>query len=131
MRKLLALVVDDDPLVRMLAGRVLRRAGMGCLGFASADDALPVLADLHGEVDVLVTDIHMPGSSLDGLGLARHAAAADPGLAVVVMSGDADALLEAADLAAVSAVLDKPFPPAELVRLTLAAALSRAAPEVS
>jgi DNA-binding NtrC family response regulator len=118
---MLALVVDDDPIMRELAGRVLRRAGMGCLGFASADDALPALAELDDEVSVLVTDVQMPGS-LDGLGLARHAGEAHPGLPVIVMSGAAEALEAAAALGAVVAVLEKPFALADLARLATEAA---------
>lgn len=111
-------MVDDDPVVRSLAGRVLRRSGMGCLGFASADDALPALAELRGEVSVLVTDVQMPGS-LDGLGLAAHAEEAHPGLPVIVMSGSPGSLERAAALAPVVATLGKPFAPSELARLTL------------
>lgn len=118
---MLAMVVDDDPVIRVLAGRALRRSGMGCLGFASADDAVGALAELRGEVSVLVTDVRMPGS-LDGLGLAAHAAEAHPGLPVIVMSGSPGALEAAAALPPVVATLGKPFPPAELVRLALEAA---------
>lgn len=121
MHRMLALVVDDDPVVRTLAGRVLRRSGMGCLGFGSADDAIPALAELDGEVSVLVTDVSMPGS-LDGLGLAAHAASAHPGLPVIVMSGDAEALERAGVIEPVVATLAKPFPPNELARLALLAA---------
>jgi two-component system, response regulator PdtaR len=120
-RRVLVVLVDDDPVVRVLAGRVLRRAGMGCLGFASADDALPALAELRGEVSVLVTDVQMPGS-MDGLGLAAHAGEAHPGLPVVVMSGSPGALERAAALAPVAATLAKPFPTAELARVVLGAA---------
>lgn len=122
-RRMLALVVDDDPVIRVLAGRVLRGAGMGCLGFAGADDAVAALAELDGEVSVLVTDVQMPGS-LDGLGLAAHAGEAHPGLPVVVMSGLPEALVRAAAMSSVVATIGKPFPPAELARVALAAARS-------
>ena len=118
---MLAVVVDDDPLMRALAGRVLRRAGIGCLGFASADDALPALAELGDEVSVLVTDVQMPGS-MDGLGLARHAGEVHPRLPVIVMSGSAAALEQATSIAHVVAVLAKPFPPLDLAALAIAAA---------
>ena len=118
---MLALVVDDDPVVRALASRVLRRAGMGCLAFASADEAAGALAELRGEVSVLVTDVQMPGS-MDGLGLAAHAGEAHLGLPVVVMSGSPGGIERAAALQPVVATLAKPFPTAELARVALEAA---------
>lgn len=113
---MLALVVDDDPMVLAIAGRALARVGMRCLGLGSADEAVPALAHLGNEVAVLVTDVQMPGS-MDGIGLAAHAGELYPGLPVIVMSGHPEGLLRAGDLAPVVATLAKPFRPDELARL--------------
>lgn len=113
---MLAMVVDDDPLVRLIAGRALRRAGIGCLGFRDADEAMSALGELRSEVAVLVTDVSMPGS-VDGLGLVRHVESAHPGLRVIVMSGSEGSLACAAAMSAVSAVIAKPFTPGQLTAL--------------
>ena len=75
------LVVEDEVLVRMIVAEVLSEAGFTVLESASADAALTVL-ETRRDVQVLVTDVNMPGS-LDGLGLAQivvdrlHGRAAD------------------------------------------------------
>lgn len=127
--RMLAVVVDDDPLVRLIARRALQRAGMGCLGFGNADDAVPALAELGGDVSVLVTDVQMPGS-IDGIGLAAHAIDAHPGLPVIVISGSRELLEKAASLASTIQTLAKPFVPSDLVQMALAAARRRWSPEV-
>ena len=63
------LVIDDEPIVRLDAREILEGAGYVVTEAASADEAMPLLAD--GETtEAILTDINMPGS-LDGLELAR------------------------------------------------------------
>src|ERR1041384_6157771 len=64
------LVVDDEPLVRMLTVQVLEEAGFKVEEAAQAQDALNHI-DGHS-IAVLVTDIHMPGE-MDGRSLAWRA----------------------------------------------------------
>ncbi len=57
------LIVEDDEAVRQLATRVLRTAGYAVLAAANGVDALLVLRQHTGAVDLVVTDMVMPGMS--------------------------------------------------------------------
>ncbi len=74
------LVVDDEPAVRFALTEMLEDRGHGVIDVASGDAALEHLT----EVDVVVTDLAMPG--LDGLGLLREARRRVPGLPVIVLT---------------------------------------------
>lgn len=80
-----ALVVDDEAIIRMVAVDML--SDFGFLTYEAADgvEALDVLAS-HPEIFLLVTDINMPGAP-DGLGLACEARKRRPQLRIVVTSG--------------------------------------------
>jgi len=102
-----ALVVEDDPLVRAMATRGLAEAGYVTLEAAHGRAALELVRG-HGEqIDVVVTDIGMP--EMDGYQLARYLAAERPDLPVLFLSGYGDV-----DIA--SPFLQKPFSPDALVR---------------
>src|SRR3954469_19447246 len=104
--KLVVLSVDDDPLLRALAERVLSDAGFKVLSAADAALALDILRSQP--VDVLLTDIVMPGL-LSGFDLAREAKALNPKLKVVATTSYASAL----DVG--EAMLLKPYLPKQLV----------------
>ena len=78
------LVVEDEPLVRMLAVDYLERAGFAVLEADCGSDALKTLAD-HREVAVLFSDVNMPG--MDGVELARRVHEAAPRVRVILTSG--------------------------------------------
>lgn len=59
------LLVEDEPLVRMTAADELDDAGFRVLEAKNADEALVVLEAHSSEVQVLFTDVNMPGS-MDG-----------------------------------------------------------------
>jgi two-component system, response regulator PdtaR len=80
------LIVEDDVLVRVMAADELREQGYSVVEAASADEALSVLHSNVG-VDLLMTDVRMPGS-LDGAALARMVRAEYPAVKVIVASGD-------------------------------------------
>jgi CheY-like chemotaxis protein len=80
------LIVEDDVLVRAMAADELREQGYSVVEAASADEALSVLHSNVG-VDLLMTDVRMPGS-LDGAALARMVRAEYPAMKVIVASGD-------------------------------------------
>src|SRR3712207_9139809 len=65
------LLVEDEPLARMTAADELEEAGFQVLEAANADVALKVLEARSDEVQVLFTDVDMPGS-MDGLALAEQ-----------------------------------------------------------
>ena len=79
------LVIDDEPIIRLDARAILEDAGYVVTEAASADEAMPLLAD--GEtIEAILTDIDMPGT-LDGLELARVVDGLMPEVAIVLMSG--------------------------------------------
>jgi two-component system, cell cycle sensor histidine kinase and response regulator CckA len=102
------LVVEDDPVVREFARRSLEGAGYTVLTAAGGDEALRASEDRVETIDVLVTDIVMPG--LRGPELATRIIAQRPGIGVVFMSGFAEHDFgPGAELSASSEILPKPF----------------------
>ncbi|MFM9847496.1 MAG: response regulator [Hyphomicrobiaceae bacterium] len=81
------LVVEDDVLIRLSAADALRSAGFAVVEAATGDEAVAVLGS-SAAVDVVFTDIQMPGS-IDGLGLAQFVRQTRPDLKIVVTSGHA------------------------------------------
>ena len=79
------LVVEDDPMVRALAVRIL--AGLGYRTFEASDGATATaVLDSAGPVDLLLTDVVLP-RGMSGPQLARQVQARFPGLQVLYMSG--------------------------------------------
>ena len=79
------LVVEDEGLVRLDAAESLRAAGFEVLEAGDAAEALEIV--LGGEdIDVLFTDINMPGE-MDGLELARRVNDCRPAVRLVLTSG--------------------------------------------
>ena len=81
------LVEDEDP-VRSFASRALRLRGYDVFEAASAEEAMKYLSDTANHVDVLVSDVVMPG--MDGPTFATHARKMRPGLRVIFISGYAE-----------------------------------------
>jgi CheY-like chemotaxis protein len=124
------LLVEDEAAVRDLTRRCLEQRGYSVLQAASAEDALEVLAKHSGRLDLLLTDVVMPGAS--GPELANRLTAERPDLHVLFVSGyPDDSPASAGVLENGTAFLQKPFTPdvlARKVRAVLdapAAALSR------
>jgi CheY-like chemotaxis protein len=101
------LVVDDDPDVRDYATSVLEEFGYRVLSAADGETALSLLEN-HGAVDVLFTDVVMPG--LNGFEVARRAVARLPRLKVLFASG------YATDLTPAGRLLKKPYRPQQLTK---------------
>lgn len=83
---LVVLVVEDEPLVRMTAADELEEAGFQVLEAANADVALTVLEARADEVQVLFTDVDMPGS-MDGMALAEKVNERWPHIRLLISSG--------------------------------------------
>ncbi len=79
------LVVDDEPLIRMYAVDVLEDAGFRVVEAGGSEEALRIL-DTHPEINVLFTDINMPGS-FDGLELARRVHTRRSDVQIIITSG--------------------------------------------
>ncbi|WP_158896078.1 MULTISPECIES: response regulator [unclassified Pseudomonas] len=83
---LLAVVAEDELLLQALVREVLRQEGFHVETFGTADAALQFL-DLHWQqVNVVVSNVRMPGV-IDGVQLARIVSERWPGVPFVLMSG--------------------------------------------
>ncbi|WP_433363643.1 ATP-binding protein [Actinoplanes sp. CA-142083] len=101
------LLVEDDPAVRQLSQRILTTAGYEVVVGVDGENALEV-ARAHDGIDLLVTDVIMPG--MNGQELADRLTELRPGLPVIFTSAYTRGVLT--DDAA--AFLDKPFTAAAL-----------------
>jgi CheY-like chemotaxis protein len=109
------LVVEDERVVRALMLRSLTRLGYRCVEAADAEEALRVLEQEEGHVDLVITDVVMPGISGGDLGL--RLAERYPALPVLYTSGFADDdVIRRGLLDATRPFLQKPFNPVELGR---------------
>lgn len=82
------LVVDDDESVRHVVAVSLQSFGYRVLEASSGQEALDVSRRHEGRIELLVTDVVMPG--MNGLELARQIMELRPEVRVIVMSGIVD-----------------------------------------
>lgn len=80
---LTVLFAEDDPFLRELIALKLKADRYRVIEVATGDEALPLLGE--GGIDLLLTDISMPGA-LDGWSLAKRARLIDGEIAVVYLS---------------------------------------------
>jgi CheY-like chemotaxis protein len=107
----IALVVDDEPLIRRFVSTILRREGWSVL---EAADGVSALAMAEAEpLDLLVTDYEMPRFS--GVALATELRKRDGDLPVLMVSGHPDAARKMQGLDGRTAFTLKPFAADELV----------------
>lgn len=104
------LVVDDEERVRRMAGRLLYSFGFEVVESENADDALRALS-MNSDIDMVLTDIVMPGS-INGRELANRIAAEYPQIRVLLATGFDDSNI---DLASMDwPILPKPYTAEEL-----------------
>jgi CheY-like chemotaxis protein len=102
------LFVDDDQYVRASASRALRSRGYAVVEASDGDAALKLLRDQADGIDLLVTDVVMPG--MDGRQLADAARSAQSSLRVLYTSGYTDdAIVRHGVLQPEVAFLEKPY----------------------
>ena len=108
------LVVEDEASVLRLVRRVLEGEGMVVLSAQDAEEALLLASQHRGQVDLLLTDVVMPGQN--GLELASQITKARPRTPVLFMSGYADhAIVQRDIIDAGRPFLQKPFAPDRLL----------------
>jgi CheY-like chemotaxis protein len=107
----LVLIVEDEILVRLTAVFLLEEAGFGTLEAGSADEAIALL-EARKDIQVVFTDINMPGS-MDGLRLAHAIRHRWPPVQLVLTSGRLQIRDE--DLPERGIFLGKPYAGAELI----------------
>jgi CheY-like chemotaxis protein len=79
------LLVEDEPGVRMIIGRMLREQGYRVLEAAHGRDALAIAEDAATRIDLIIADVVMPG--LGGRELATRLAERRPGIPILFTSG--------------------------------------------
>ena len=98
------LVVDDEPLIRMNLTAFLEDEGYEVLEAENADAAIATL-ERHASIQIVVTDVQMPGS-MDGVNLAHFIRDRWPPTVLIISSGVAR--LTASDLPSQTAFVAKP-----------------------
>jgi PAS domain S-box-containing protein len=113
------LVAEDEHLVRAIVRETLEQSGYKVFEAASGDQALRVHEKAESPIQLLLTDVVMPG--LGGPELAELIAVRDPRIAIVFMSGytDETILKDAVDRRG-RAFIQKPFSPVDLARMVRA-----------
>ena len=108
------LVVDDDAMMRTLVGRTLRSEGFQVWTASGAPEARQVLGRMHGGLDLVLTDVAMPGGM--GSQLVAELRQTHPHVRLLYMSSYSrkDLLGHGIDLGKED-LLAKPFMAAELV----------------
>jgi PAS domain S-box-containing protein len=108
------LLVEDDEKVRAVAARILRGRGFEVYEAGEAQEARSIALSAQKHIDVLLSDVVMPG--LSGPELAKQLSRLLPELRVVLMSGyPADALLHRQSDLAKAKLISKPFTPDDLL----------------
>ncbi len=102
------LVLDSDVLVRMPIARYLRDCGYRVLEAANVDEAMTVLQKDDIQVDVVLSDVEMPGS-MNGFAFAQWARSARPGLQIVLSGTPRRTADAAAELCEHGPMLMKPY----------------------
>jgi PAS domain S-box-containing protein len=110
------LLVEDEDMVRQLAERVLKEYGYRVLVSSHGAEALEIAGNQPDSIQLMVTDVVMPGG-LNGKQLADRMAASRPEMKVLYISGYADGgLFSPAEREAQIHLLEKPFSPSVLVQ---------------
>ncbi|MDT8340490.1 MAG: ATP-binding protein [Longimicrobiales bacterium] len=108
------LLVEDEAALRWVAVRVLERAGYHVLSAADGREGLHCAEQYPGRIDLVVTDVIMPG--LSGPEMAAHIAETHPDTPVLFTTGyTEDPRITALQASAPDRVLLKPFLPADLL----------------
>ena len=109
------LVVEDEESVRRLVGRILSARGYQVIEAESGAGALAQLADVEGRVDLLLTDVRMPGMS--GRELALNVQMLYPWIKSLYMSGYAEQALAEDSIRGLDSWIKKPFSAETLLTL--------------
>lgn len=109
------LLVEDEPQVRRVCALALRALGYAVVEANEPEHAIHLCATGDTPIDVVVTDVVMPGMS--GVTLFERLRALRPGLKVLFMSGYTDRqIVDASTLGETAAFMNKPFTPDTLGR---------------
>lgn len=107
------LVVEDEADIRNMICGMLGTSGYKIIEASNSCDAIAILIDQSHEIDMLFTDISMPGE-MNGVQLAGRAQVLKPGLKLLFTTGYDDSALQDMNLARKYNVLTKPYEPNDL-----------------
>ena len=109
------LLVEDETIVREPTRRMLVRSGYSVVTAGDADEALALVNQHPGSIDLLLTDVVMPGRS--GQELSAEILEQHPTMKVLFMSGYSQAVIvHQGVLAHDASLIEKPFSPDDLLR---------------
>ena len=108
------LVVEDEVLIRMVIAEYLRNCGFKVIEAANADEALIVLQQSELTINVVFTDIEMPGS-MDGFALSQWVRRHRQGTEVILAGSPTRAANAAGELCEEGPALAKPYEPQVLL----------------
>ena len=80
------LVVEDEPILRMMAVDLVEDAGFEAVAACNADEAIEIL-ERRADIRIMFTDIDMPGG-MDGMRLAAAVRDRWPPIEIIVTSGN-------------------------------------------
>jgi len=102
------LLVEDEESVRELVRETLKSKGYSVMEAPDGIQGMKVAESFDGKIDILITDVAMPGMS--GHELAKRVAASRPGIKILFLSGyTEDAIIHEGVLDPGTAFLQKPF----------------------
>jgi CheY-like chemotaxis protein len=116
-RSPMIIVVDDEPDILQYIREILRHVNYEVITATSGDQAWTLFEEHQPEIDMVLTDVVMPGS-IDGLELAAKIHQVDPSLPVLFVTGalpEGDAL--AVGIVEKELLVRKPFSPKQLIGL--------------
>ncbi len=108
----IVLIVEDEPLLLMMAVDMVEDAGFRVVTAQSADDAVAVLLS-RTDIRVVFTDIDMPGS-MDGLKLAATIRDRWPPIEIIITSGFRQP--SASEMPQRATFFAKPYQPSQIVK---------------
>ncbi|MBU1218960.1 response regulator [Myxococcota bacterium] len=112
------LIVDDEPVVRKIAARILEKNNYSVIEVTTGELALDILMDDKNKIDLMITDINLPG--INGLELGQKAKDMRRNLRIIYSSGyskQTDILIDSGILD--SEFLPKPYTPRQLLEKIL------------
>jgi CheY-like chemotaxis protein len=112
---MMILLVEDDEGIRELSASALEEAGLSVAAARNGHEALRLLKIADRDIDLLFTDIRMPGG-LNGFALARAARHLKPDLKILYTTGFAENLTPQEVGERYGPILRKPYRPGDLLK---------------
>jgi CheY-like chemotaxis protein len=107
------LVVEDEPILLLMAIDLVEEAGFEAVGARNADEAILVL-EARSDIRIIFTDVDMPPGSMDGLKLAAAVRGRWPPVEIIVTSGHMK--LEPGDLPTRARFFTKPYDSGSIIK---------------